>query len=122
AVYYGEAQYVTPDDAAAGHQNNNVSHRRVNVSGSGSAFNIAMTATTQREKPAIRAWKAADATVTETDVQIPNDGLLVVSSKATNLGGNVWHYEFAVYNMNADRAIGSFSVPIPSGAAVTNVG
>jgi len=122
AVYFGEAQYVTPDDAAANHQNNNASHRLLTVSGSGTSYNIAMAGTTQREKPAIRAWKAADPTVTETDVQIPNDGLIIVSSKATNLGGNVWHYEYAVHNLNADRAIGSFSVPIPSGAAVANIG
>ena len=122
AVYIGEAQYVTPDDAAASHQNNNASYRPLTVSGSGSAYNIAMAGTTQREKPAIRAWKVADPTVTETDVQIPGDGLIIVSSKATNLGGNLWHYEYAVHNLNSDRAIGSFSVPIPSGASVTNIG
>ena len=30
------------------------------------------------------AWKAADSTVTETEVQIPSDGKLIVSSKATD--------------------------------------
>jgi hypothetical protein len=37
-------------------------------------------------------------------------------------GGNLYHYEFAVFNMNSDRAIGSFTVPIPTGASVSNVG
>jgi hypothetical protein len=45
-----------------------------------------------------------------------------VGARATDLGGGMWHYEYAVYNLNADRSGGSFSVPIPAGAAVTNVG
>jgi len=121
-VYYGEAQYVTPDDAAAGNQNNNVSYRQVTVSGSGSSWNIAMALTTQREKAAIQAWKIADPTVTESPVQIASDGLVIISSKATSLGGNLYHYEYAVYNMNSDRAIGSFSIPLPTGVALSNVG
>jgi hypothetical protein len=33
-----------------------------------------------------------------------------------------WHYEFAVYNLDSDRAIGGLTVAIPSGTAITNVG
>jgi len=32
--------------------------------------------------------------------------------KVTDLGGGLWHYEYALYNQNLDRAIQSFSVPV----------
>ena len=37
-------------------------------------------------------------------------------------GDSTWDYEFAVYNLDVDRSIGSFSVPIPAGVTVTSVG
>ena len=121
-LYYGECQYVASDDAAAGNKNNNASYRRVTVTGSGTAWTFGLAAATVREMSAISAWKTQDATVTETEVLVPNDGKLIVSSKATDLGGGTWHYEFAVYNMNSDRSVGAFTVPIPAGAVITNVG
>jgi hypothetical protein len=45
-----------------------------------------------------------------------------VGSHATSLGGGVYHYEYAVLNMNSDRNGGSFTVDLPAGAMVTNIG
>jgi len=122
-LYYGEGHYVAADDAAAGHKDNNASYRQLNVTGSGTAWTFAlMPADTVREKSAISAWKALDAAVTESEVQVPGDGKLIVSSRATDLGSGTWHYEYAVYNMNSDRSVGSFSVPVPAGATISNIG
>ncbi len=124
--YFVEAQYVTPDDAAASHQNNNCSYREIDFTDDNFDGNwdvdLAAGSSTQREQPAIRAWKDNDATVTETNVQVPNDGLVIVSSKATSLGGGMYHYEYAVQNVNCDRSIGSFTVPFQPGTVVQNVG
>src|SRR6185295_4293157 len=54
--------------------------------------------------------------------QIPADGLIVVASRATSVGAGTWHYEYAVYNMNADRNGGSFTVPLPPGIHVSSIG
>jgi hypothetical protein len=121
ARFFGEGHYVTPDDAAAGNQNNNVSWRELTCTGAGE-YSLTFTGVTTRTHPAIRAWAVAEPGVTLQDVQIPGDGLVVVGSKATALGGGVWHYEYGVYNMNADRNVGAFSVPVPAGVTVTNVG
>ncbi len=48
------------------------------------------------------------------------DGWVYVASRATDLGGGVWHYEYAVENLNSDRGIGSFRVNVPVGAVITN--
>jgi hypothetical protein len=51
-----------------------------------------------------------------------NDGIGSVAYKVTNPSAGVWHYEYAVYNQNMDRAIQSFGVPVGAGASVTNIG
>ena len=42
--------------------------------------------------------------------------------KVTNPSPGVWHYEYALYNENLDRAIQSFSVPLGIGANISNIG
>ncbi|MFQ5461547.1 MAG: hypothetical protein ACE5E5_02865, partial [Phycisphaerae bacterium] len=126
AQYFVEGLYVTPDDAADGNGNNNASYRRVDIIGPNNlnhylAF-IQDTDTTMDEQQAIRAWKANNPAVVETDVQIPGDGLFVLAADATLLGNGFYRYEYAVYNMNSDRSGSSFFVPLPLGAVIENVG
>jgi hypothetical protein len=122
-MYFVSAQYVTQDDAAAGNQNNNESYRPCSITGSGSEWNMALIASTHRASQAIRAWSdTRPATVTSSDVQVPDDGLFIVASEAVSLGGGMYHYEYAVQNMNSDRCGQSFSVPLPAGVTVTNIG
>ena len=121
ASYFVEAQYVALDDATANNGWNNASYRPITVGGT-TAFDIAITGTTIPEKPAIEAWTVADPAVTLTTSDIPGDGRFYVASLATNLGGGTWHYEFAVHNLNAHQSAGAFTVPIPPGATITNLG
>ena len=41
--------------------------------------------------------------------------------KVTNPTKGVWHYEYALYNQNLDRAIQSFSVPLLPGVNISNI-
>ncbi len=45
-----------------------------------------------------------------------------VARKVTDLGGGLWHYEYAVHNMNSDRGARSFTVDFPQATAFTNTG
>jgi hypothetical protein len=110
---------MSSDDAAWGNHANNASWRSVTVSGVGS---VSSTGGTEVGEAAIRKWAIWDASVDMTDVQVPGDGFFVVGAKATDLGGGTWHYEYAVWNHNCNASAGSFSVPVPSGATVQNVG
>ncbi len=121
-AYFGEGHYIAPDDATAGNGNNNASYRPISITGSGAAWTFSVTGTTQREQAGIRAWQDTDPSVVEVDVQIPNEGLIIVASDATDLGGGIYHYEYAVHNINSDRSVGSFTVPVPAGATVSNIG
>ena len=120
--FFGEAQYVTQDDAAAGNAYNNASYREVGVTGGGTAWNFALMGNTVREDPAIRAWAALDPTVNVTNIDIPADGRLVLAWQVTNLGGGQWHYEYALFNLNSDLSVQALSVPKGAGVTVTNIG
>jgi hypothetical protein len=126
ATYYAEGQYVTPHEytwcqANPGqcNMNNNVSYRRYNVTGT-SSFSFSPVGSTVRQKAAIQAWTGA--TFAEINPDPGNDGIGTVAYKVTNPSPGVWHYEYAIYNQNIDRAIQSFSVPVGSGVTLTNVG
>lgn len=127
ALYYAEAQYVTPDDAAALNQNNNSSYERITISGSGN-YSASSAGSTVQQKAAIQAWKTADPTVTETIISTPENsganptGRLILAAKATELSHGQWHYEYALYNMNSDRSVSSFIVPLPNGFSVEGIG
>ncbi len=120
--YFAEAQYVSSDDSAAGNQNNNASYRPIAVTGGPSEFTFALAGATQRGQAALRAWKDADPSVVEIDVQVPDDGLFIVSYQVTNLNNGWWHYEYAIQNLNVNRAAASFAVPVPGCAQLQNIG
>ncbi len=121
---YTDAMHPIPD-----HGNNNASNREVTLTGTAADYTIALYAAggiTQRGTPGIDRWKQIDPSVTETITDVPGEGRFYVSSKTTSLGvvggTAMWHYEFAVFNLNSDRCAGAFTVPLPGGAQVTNTG
>lgn len=123
ALFFVEGQYVAQDDAAAGNQNNNASYRSIRVTGSGSSWSFSTSGqpAIHREQAGIRAWQDTNGNVVETDAQVPGEGLFIVAAEVTDLGNDSYHYEYAVQNLNSDRAGASFSVPISAGAQVSNV-
>lgn len=127
ATYYAEAQYVTPHEYAwcvtnptQCNMNNNVSYRRYNVTGTGSPFGFSPAASTVRMKAAVEAWTGA--TLVPIQPAPGTDGVGIVAYKVTNTAPGVWHYEYAIYNQNMDRAIQSFSVPAGAGVTLSNIG
>jgi len=126
ASYFAEGQYVTPHEYAWCHANpgqcnmyNNVSYRQFSVSGT-TNFSFSPVAATVRQRPAIVAWAGANENIIEPDHG--NDGIGFVAYKVTNPSAGVWHYDYAIYNENLDRAIQMFSVPLGNGINLSNVG
>lgn len=117
SFYFVEGVYVASDDAAA-NALNNASYRRVTVSN----FNMTVTGPMFTEVPAITAWRGIDPTVVDGIVDVPNEGRFHTAHKVTDLGGGNYRYDYAIFNLNSDRAGGSFSVPVPAGTTVSNIG
>lgn len=127
ATYYAEGQYVTPHEYAwcqanptQCNMNNNVSYRRYNVFGTASPFSFSPAGSTVRMKAAINAWTGA--TLVDFQPDPVNDGIGILGYKVTNTAPGVWHYEYALYNQNLDRAIQSLLIPVGSGATISNIG
>ncbi|MBI5863215.1 MAG: hypothetical protein HZB38_01625 [Planctomycetes bacterium] len=119
--YYSEVQYICADEAAA-NRVNNCSYRESTMTGSGSAWSIGATATTQRGKPGIMAWQAVDPSVIVKEFDIPSDGRIVAAARIVDLGNNTWHYEYAIQNLNSDRCVQAISFAKSAALQVTNIG
>jgi hypothetical protein len=129
ASYVAEAAYIAPSEytwcqAHPGQCNmyNNVSYRQQTVSGSPPNFSFANVGNTVRMQPAIMVWANTGAIVNQIQPDPGNDGIWFMGFKVTNPSVGVWHYEYALYNENLDRAIQSFSVPLGPGINISNVG
>lgn len=126
ALFFIEGEYVGTDDASFGNAMNNASHKRVNIDGN---YNMSLVGPIRQMVPAIYAWRengngvgVPDNTVEIVNVDVPGEGRFIAAAKATDLGNGTWRYDYAVMNFNSDRSGGSFSVPVPAGAMVTDVG
>jgi hypothetical protein len=129
ATYYGEAAYITPHEYTwcQAHPDqcnmfNNFSYKKFTASGGPTNFIFTPAGNTVRMQPAIQAWADTGATVTQVEPDHGNDGIWFMGYQVTNPSAGVWHYEYALFNMNLDRSIQSFSVPLAPGVNVTNIG
>jgi hypothetical protein len=127
ATYYAEGQYITPHEyvwcqsnPTQCNMNNNVSYRQYGVTGTTSPFTFSPVAATVRAKTAITAWTGASFVEIKPDPV--NDGIGTIGYKVTNPSPGVWHYEYAIYNQNLDRAIQSLGIPMGAGVTLSNVG
>ncbi len=130
ARYFCEVHYVTTDEAPEV-RSNNASYREVLVGSLNtttssctndaglSGYNLAFTGATVPLKPAIEAWKVVDPAVVLSYVDVPDDGRIIVGCKVSDLNNGEWLYEYAVYNHNSDRSVGSFSIAKTNSPSVT---
>jgi hypothetical protein len=122
ALYWGEGQYIAADDAAAGNDDNNASHRRIQFAAGTFNASFVTGQSTVQQQPAIMAWQNADPSVVITNVDLLYDGRLIIAKKVTSLGGGNYHYEFAIQNLNSDRSARGFTVGFPAGTVISSAG
>ena len=118
---FAEIQYVTHDEPFD-FRHNNASWREVNLSLTLITGVGAGQASVHFQDPVLTAWEQNDPGATFLKIDVPVDGRLYLGYKATDLGGGMWHYEYALQNLNSDRSARLFSLPIPAGVTVTNTG
>lgn len=126
ATYYCEVQYISPVEYAwcqshPGECNmyNNASYRQFRVSGTNSFF-FSQFGNTVRMTPAVHAWPGATIVPIEPEPGI--DGRAFIAYKVTGPFSGLYHYEYAIYNENLDRAIQSFSLPLGCSITLSNLG
>ncbi len=126
AQFFVDGYYVVRDDV---NHTNSVSWKPVSPSGvPGGTWSFGMSNEGVRPNTgyALDAWVGARQTVIAQDIPpvefVSPDGRCILASKVTNLGGGMWHYEYALYNFDMNRKVLSFSVPTAQSANIQNVG
>ncbi len=123
ALYFVDAHYVTADDASWNDGLNNCTYQQVTIPNA--TTSPSLTGAVHARSPGIQAWKDQDPAVTIASADYTESNLtgrFWVAGKATNNGNGTWHYEYAVYNLNANRAAGTFSIPVDPATVVSNLG
>jgi hypothetical protein len=126
AKYYVEVQYISPHEyvwcqAHPGECNmyNNASYRQFTVSGT-TSFTFLEAGATVKMAAAVTAWTGA--TIHSIEPEPGVDGRAFIAYKVTGPVAGLYHYEYAIYNENLDRAIQSFSIPLGCGITLSNLG
>ncbi len=118
ANYFAELYIVTHDDI---YHMNNVAFEPAVVTGApGGTWSFDIGGSNTQIGPALNAWPGSVRTVIPPDPI--DDGRCILAAKVTDNGDGTWHYEYALYNHDLDRKVGSFSVPVLSSTTVTGVG
>jgi hypothetical protein len=119
--FVAEVQYVTHDEILK-NRTNNASWRPINVSltnmwgvGSGQS-------SVRFQESGIMAWKEWDPGVAIVPVTLDDEGHFNVGYRVTDNLDGTWHYEYAVHNLMSDRGARGWSIPLPPGVNVTNIG
>ncbi|MFG0329470.1 MAG: hypothetical protein ACF8PN_06160 [Phycisphaerales bacterium] len=92
--------------------------------------NWAFQMTPSWERPvdgfALYAWPDARFTTIAQELPVVEfvspDGRCVLGAKAIRGADGFWRYEYALLNIDMDRKVGSFSIPLPPGTTVRNAG
>lgn len=125
ALYWGEGQYISDNDALGGNGFNNASYRPLSV-GAAPTFNLTFTGSTIREQSALKAWPAADATVEFVNVDFTTGASpterFEVARKVTEPVPGTFHYEYAIRNMNSSRAAQRLAIQFNGPVTFSNVG
>lgn len=108
-----EAYYITADDY---NKYNNLCYRVATAAWSGTTWNFTTTGSLV-QGPAIYSWTGS----TNTIATPRTEGDVIVAVYVTNLGNGRYNYDYAVFNLDMDRQIDGFTIPVDNALNVTNV-
>lgn len=117
AQYFQDGWYVVRDD---NNIFNTMAYRPITPSFGGTSWSFGLGA--QSFGAVADAWVNPVNPGANSDNQRVNtpDGHLTIAVKATDLGGGVWRYSYALTNHDYDNGIITFAVPIPTGAGISS--
>jgi hypothetical protein len=117
ASYFYEGCYFVPND---GNTANNIGNRICTMEWTGSVWDFDTPDQNNPlvEGPAIYRWGEMHTTVPVA----AGDGHVILAVQTSDLGGGRTHYEYALFNFNSERRIGSFSIPVEGVQGIENIG
>ena len=123
ALYFVERQYISNEELPEDRLNNS-SYCRVFFTPASNSPRV--QGDTFAQRPAIYAWQdhglgadTADPNVMISSVFLPDDGLVYVGSRATEMDDGTWRYDYAIQNQNASKGVNAFRILFDSDIEVT---
>ena len=116
-TFYGQNQVVYEGEPVANRDNNRV-HRRLLFNWNGNAWGVNTTGSPTMGS-VLESWTGATTSVGGNG---NDDGRFMVAVKVTGPTNGMWHYEYAVHNLDNHRGAASLRIPVCAEAIVENVG
>ncbi|MFN7591566.1 MAG: hypothetical protein ACK501_20855 [Planctomycetota bacterium] len=117
ATYYAQVQAVVQGEPAI-ERDNNISNRQVGISGSGGTWTTNTIGSSQNGSVLTR-WSGATF---DRNNNGTGDGSFLVAVKTSGPTAGMYHYEYAIHNIDNHRGGASFRIPVAPGAIVANAG
>jgi hypothetical protein len=117
ATFYYQGFYTARGEAEA-NRGDNTRTQRMNATWTGSAWSLTTTGG-QFTGTILDRWSGATVNSNTNGV---DDGRLYVGVKVTGPVAGLYHYEYVVYNRDNARAVGTFRIPLATGATVSSIG
>lgn len=115
-IWY-QGHYIVIGEAE-GNRNNNLGSREAFPTWNGNDWDFTVGGALQNGT-VLQRWTGATI---RTVANAPDDGRYFIGVKVTGPVDGLYHYEYAVHNRDANRAMGGFRVPVCDGARILNVG
>ncbi|MCB9878184.1 MAG: hypothetical protein H6835_11350 [Planctomycetes bacterium] len=116
ATYFYAIQLIHAGEAVDNRWDN-IKYRGFTPTWTGSSWNVANSGVGETFGSVLEAWPGATV---NSGGNGNDDGRFFVGCKVTPLGGNLFHYEYAVHNVDNHRAGATFRVPIDASATASN--
>ena len=117
ATYYGQTYAMVQGEPGSA-RDNNAASRQFTISGTGSGWTTSTTGSTVIGSVLTR-WQGA---TWDEGKNGNDDGRFLVAVKVTGPTAGMWHYEYAIHNLDNNRGGASFRIPVAPGAVVQNAG
>ncbi len=116
AQYFYGIHLIHQGEAVANRWDN-LASRGVSPSYSGGTWSFPNNSVGQAHGSILQRWPGASIDAGQNG---NDDGRIFVAVKVTPLGGGMYHYEYAVHNVDNHRGAASFRVPVDPAATVAN--
>ncbi|HZN38022.1 MAG TPA: hypothetical protein VFD82_04420 [Planctomycetota bacterium] len=117
STYYAQVQAVVQGEPV-GERDNNITNKQVSITGSGGSWSASASGAGMTGSVLTR-WQGAHV---YTGGNAFDDGRFAVGVKVTGPVAGLWHYEYAVHNIDNFRGGASLRIPVAAGATVQNGG
>ncbi|MCA8967734.1 MAG: hypothetical protein KDC48_22830, partial [Planctomycetes bacterium] len=116
AQYFYAIQLIHAGESVA-NRDDNIKYRGFTPNWNGSSWSVNNSGVGETFGSVLEAWPGATV---NSGGNGNDDGRFFVGCKVTPLGGTMFHYEYAVHNVDNSRAGATFRVPIDAGATAGN--